>query len=144
MLLLLESFDSFLELEEPPKREVASLPGPSRMHRCRLQAAWLHGCTRETRKIAKWPMVGDGPLGAPLKSTSTGPRLACDRIRLCLMFVTWGYTPYIAIPQPCHTHHRTLHTTHAMALAHKLTHAMEVASLLKLSPPAVAAAGDVQ
>lgn len=73
------------------------------MHRCKLQAAWLHGCTRETRKIARWPMAGDGPLGAPLKSTSAGPRLACDRMRLCLMFVTWGSTPYIAIPQPCHT-----------------------------------------
>lgn len=99
MLLLLESFDSFLELEEPRSGRWRSLLEPSRMHRCKLQAAWLHGCTRETRKIAKWPMVGDGPLGAPLKSTSTGPRLACDRIRLCLMFVTWGYTPYIAIPK---------------------------------------------
>lgn len=132
MLLLLESFDSFLELEEPRSGRWRPCLGPSRMRRCKLQAAWLHGCTRETRKIAKWPMVGDGPLGAPLKSTSTGPRLACDRIRLCLMFVTWGYTPYIAIPQPCHTPPH-LHTMHAMGLTHKLTHAMEVASFQTLA-----------
>lgn len=95
------------------------------MHGCKLQAAWLHGCTRETRKIAKWPMVAGAALGAPLKSTSTGPRLACDRIRLCLMFVTWGFTPYITIPHHA-THHRTAH--------HGDAYAMEVASLLKLSP----------
>lgn len=67
MLLLLESFDSFLELEEPeepPKREVASLIAQTAGRTaagCRMQAAWLHGCTRETRKIAKWPMARDGP-----------------------------------------------------------------------------------
>lgn len=80
---------------------------------CRLQAAWLHGCTRETRKIAKWPMVGDGPLGVPLKSTSTGPRLACDRIRLCLMFVTLAYTPYNCHPTNHATHHRICSLAHA-------------------------------